>query len=59
MAAKVVLKHRQLHLKINQTIFLEFLETIKNLHVLMVYSYAKLMHVLQKECKREHYFKHV
>lgn len=33
MAAKVMLKHRQLHLKINQTIFLEFLEIIKNIYM--------------------------
>lgn len=38
-----MLKDRQWHLKSNQTIFLEFLETIKNLHVLMLYSYAKLI----------------
>lgn len=58
MAAKVMLKHRQLHLKINQTIFLEFLEIIK------IFTYTNGLfickaHVLQKECKREHYFKHV
>lgn len=48
MAAKFMLKHRQLHLKINQTIFLKFLETIKNLHVLMVYSYANLTYYKKK-----------
>lgn len=53
-----MLKHRQLHLKINQTIFLEFLEIIKIFTCTNGLFICKA-HVLQKEGKREHYFKHV